>query len=198
MSWQGISRQQVTGWLSYLHCTLRRSKWTSTYRSKARFPCVGLGISSVHASLHYLPTCVSEASLHTAFYSEKHRQQYISMNVACMWAFSVVPKRLLCLYCSIIEPLMMYCSTWYYPALSMSNRTRLLRISHFAAEIIRLPTPILSQMIDHAILKKARAVADESDHPLFTYFHDLPSRRRYHCIKCKTARYSRGFCACSN
>ena len=53
--------------------------------------------------------------------------------------------------------------------------------------------PMLSKMIDHAILKKARAVAAESDHPLFTYFHVLPSRRRYRCIKYKTARYSRSF-----
>ena len=46
---------------------------------------------------------------------------------------------------------------------------------------------------DHAILKKARAVATESDHPLSTFFHVLPSRRRYRCIKCKTSRYSRSF-----
>ena len=52
---------------------------------------------------------------------------------------------------------------------------------------------MLSKMIDHAILKKARAVAAESDHPLFTYFHIIPSRRRYRCIKCKTARCSRSF-----
>ena len=44
-----------------------------------------------------------------------------------------------------------------------------------------------------AILKKARAVATESDHPLSTFFHVLPSRRRYRCIKCKTSRYSRSF-----
>ena len=56
-----------------------------------------------------------------------------------------------------------------------------------------LPTPMLSEIIDHAILKKARAVATESDHPLSTFFHVLPSRRRYRCIKCKTSRYSRSF-----
>ena len=100
-------------------------------------------------------------------------------------AFNVHPK-LLRLYRSIIEPLVMYCSTCYYPALSVSNRTRLLKISHVAAKIIGLPTPMLSQMIDHAILKKARVVDAESDHPLFTYFHVLPSRRRYRCIKCRS------------
>ena len=59
-------------------------------------------------------------------------------------AFSVDPKLLLRLYRSITEPLIMYSSTCYYPALSVSNRyrTRLLTISHVAPKIIGLPTPI--------------------------------------------------------
>ena len=66
-------------------------------------------------------------------------------------------------------------------------------MSHVSAKIIGLPTPKLSEIIDHAMLKKARAVATESDHPLSTFFHVLPSQRRYRCIKCKTSRYSRSF-----
>ena len=107
--------------------------------------------------------------------------------------FYVDPLLLLRLYRSIIEPLITYCSICYYPALSVKNRNRLLKISHVSAKIIGLPTPMLSEIIDHAILKKARAVATESDHPLSTFFHVLPSRRRYRCIKCKTSRYSRSF-----
>ena len=98
-----------------------------------------------------------------------------------------------CLYRSIIEPLITYYCICYYPALSVKNRNRLLKISHVSAKIIGLPTPMLSEIIDHAILKKARAVATGSDHPLSTFFHVLPSRRRYRCIKCKTSRYSRSF-----
>ena len=71
----------------------------------------------------------------------------------------------------------------------MKNRNRLLKISHVSAKMIGLH----SEIIDHAILKKARAVATESDHPLSTFFHVLPSQRRYRCIKCKTSRYSRSF-----
>ena len=108
-------------------------------------------------------------------------------------AFYVDPLLLLRLYRSIIEPLITYCSICYYPALSVKNRNRLLKISHVSAKIIGLPTPMPSEIIDHAILKKARAVATESDHPLSTFFHVLPSRRRYRCIKCKTSRYSRSF-----
>ena len=109
-------------------------------------------------------------------------------------AFNVDPKLLLRLDRSIIEPLIMYCSTCYYPALSIGNRTRLLKISHVAAKIIGLPTSMLSEMIDHAILKKARAIAAESDHPLFTYFYVLSSRRRYRCIKAKQLAIARVLC----
>ena len=105
----------------------------------------------------------------------------------------VDPLLLLRLYRSIIEPLLTYCSICYYPALSVKTRNRLMKISHVSAKIIGLPTPKLSEIIDHAILKKARAVATESDHPLSTFFHVLPSQRRYRCIKCKTSRYSRSF-----
>ena len=94
---------------------------------------------------------------------------------------------------SIIEPLITYCSICYYTALSVKNRNSLLKITHVSAKITGLPTPMLSEIIDHAILRKACAVATESDHPLSTFFHVLPSRRRYRCIKCKTSRYSRSF-----
>ena len=108
-------------------------------------------------------------------------------------AFYVDPLHLLRLYRSITEPLLTYCSICYYPALSVKNRNRLLKISHVSAKTIGLPTPKLTEIIDHAILKKTRAVATESDHPLSMFFHVLPSQRRYRCIKCKTCRYSRSF-----
>ena len=45
-------------------------------------------------------------------------------------AFSVDAKRLLCLYRSIIEPRIMYCSTCYYPALSVGNRMASKNLRH--------------------------------------------------------------------
>ena len=89
-------------------------------------------------------------------------------------AFYVDPLLHLRLYRSIIEPLLTYCSICYYPALSVKNRNRLLNISHVSAKIIGLPTLKFSEIIDYAMLKKARAVAIESDHPLSTFFHVLP------------------------
>ena len=64
----------------------------------------------------------------------------------------------------------MYYSTCYYPAFSLNKCNMLLKISYVAAKIIGLPTgPMLSQMIDHAISKKARAVAAES-YLIFMFF----------------------------
>ena len=111
-------------------------------------------------------------------------------------AFYVDPLLLLRLYRSIIEPLLTYCSICYYPALSVKNRNRLLKISHISAKIIGLPTPKLSEIIEHAILKKARAVATESDHPLSTFFHVLPSQRRYHCIVLVVYTFGNSFAFC--
>ena len=92
----------------------------------------------------------------------------------------------------VLSHFALICHNCYYPALSVKNRNRLLKISHVSAKIIGLPTPML-EIIDHAILKKACAVATETDHPLSTFFHVLRSRRRYLCIKCKTSRYGRSF-----
>ena len=127
-----------------------------------------------------------------ACYSRAKEVPAATVRSSKVTSFYVDPL-LLRLYRSIIEPLITYCSICYYPALSVKNRNRLLKISHVSAKIIGLPTPMLSEIIDYAILKKARAVTTESDHPLFTFFHVLPSRRRYRCIKCKTSRYSRSF-----
>ena len=131
-----------------------------------------------------LSIALSTNSCPTGWVSEQVLQKVLAFYVDLL---------LLHLYCSVIEPFITYCRICYYLALSVKNCNRLLKILHVSAKIIGLPTPMLSKIIDHAILKKARAVATESDHPLSTFFHVLPSQRRYRCIKCKTSRYSRSF-----
>ena len=64
--------------------------------------------------------------------------------------FYVDPLLLLRLYSSIFEPLIPYCSISYYPDVSVKTRNRLMKISHVSAKIIGLPTPMLSEIIDHA------------------------------------------------
>ncbi|KAK2172032.1 hypothetical protein NP493_998g00013 [Ridgeia piscesae] len=201
------------GYQSYLSSVVRFSSWCSSNFlhlnvSKTKEMCIdfrrnrtvispivinGEPVEQV-GSFKYLGVILDENFSFTEHVTavQKKSQQRLHV-LRKLRAFYVNPLLLLRLYRSIIEPLLTYCSICYYPALSVKNRNRLLRISHVSAKIIGLPTPNLSEIIDHAILKKARAVATESDHPLSTFFHVLPSQRRYRCIKCKTSRYSRSF-----
>ena len=109
-------------------------------------------------------------------------------------AFNLDSKLLrLLLYRSIIESVLTYCSICYYPLLSVVNRNKLLKVSNTAAKIIGLPTPSLSQLCEAATLRKARALAADTDHPLNEHFCVLPSGRRYRCIKCRKARFGKSF-----
>ncbi|KAK2187155.1 hypothetical protein NP493_173g01013 [Ridgeia piscesae] len=71
-------------------------------------------------------------------------------------AFYVDPLLLLRLYRSIIEPLLTYCSICYYPALSVKNRNRVSENLTCFCQDQCLPTPKLTEIIDHAMLKKAQ------------------------------------------
>jgi len=198
---------------SYLYSVVRLSSWCSNNFlhlkvSKTKEMCIdfrrnrtvispivinGEPVELVD-SFKYLGVILDETISFTKHVTavQKNYQQRLDV-LRKLRAFYVDPLLLLRLYRSITEPLITYCSICYYPALSLKNRTKLLKISHISAKMIGLPTPMFSEIIDNAILKKARAVATESDHPLSTFFHVLPSRRRYRCKKCNTSRYSRSF-----
>ena len=186
---------------SYLSAVVRFSSWCSNNFlhlnvSKTKEMCIDFNGEPVEQvdSFKYIGVILDDKLSFTEHVTavKKKSQQRLHV-LRKLRAFYVDPLLLLRLYRSIIEPLLTYCSICYYPALSVKNRNRLLKISHVYAKIIGLPTPKLSETIDHAILKKARAVATESDHPLSTFFHVLPSQRRYRCIKCRTSSYSRSF-----
>ena len=59
--------------------------------------------------------------------------------------------------------------------MSVSNKNMLLRIYKTASKIIGLPTQPVSQLTEHAMVRKAHAVASDPAHPLSTEF-DLPSQ----------------------
>ena len=106
--------------------------------------------------------------------------------VKCKGLWTVMRTR----YCAISEFTFIYLSRTIQ---FNSASNRLLKISHVSAKIVGLPTPMLSERIDHAILTKAHTVTTESDHPLSTFFHVLLSQSKHRCIKCKISRYSRSF-----
>ena len=68
---------------------------------------------------------------------------------------------------------MNYRRVWFVLLLLLFKCSPLLSTRACLGNIIGVPTPLLSEIINHAILRKARAVAIESDHPLSTFFHVL-------------------------
>ena len=108
-------------------------------------------------------------------------------------ALSVAPHLLLLLYQSILQPILLYCSPCFYNMLTVSNRNKLIRITHRASKIIGLPTPNLSDLNNRAIARKASIIAHDPSHPLNPYFTLLPSGRRYRTLIWKRARFDRSF-----
>ena len=122
----------------------------------------------------------------------KHCQQRLSA-IRKLKALSVAPQFLLLLYKSIVQPVILYCSTCFYNMLTTSNKNTLTRITHHASKIIGLPTPNLSDLNNTAITRRALGIAHDPSHPLNSSFVMLPSQRRYRTLACKRARYSRSF-----
>ena len=73
--------------------------------------------------------------------------------------------------------------------LSVQNRNKLIKVSQSAAKIIGFSVPLLSELTDRAVLRKAVTMAGDTVHPLNNCFELLPSGRRYRCVKCKSVGY---------
>lgn len=108
-------------------------------------------------------------------------------------ALHVAPHLLLLLYKSIIQSILLYCSSCFYTMLSVSNRNKLLRISHIASKIIRSPTPNISELNIEAIARLARSIVSDTEHPLHNFFQLLPSGRRYRTLKYRRVRFNKSF-----
>ena len=76
----------------------------------------------------YMQQCNNTITEHVTAVQKKSQQRLHVLRK--LRAFYINPL-LLRLYSSIIEPLLTYCSICCYPALSVKNRNRLLKISHF-------------------------------------------------------------------
>lgn len=145
-------------------------------------------------SFKYLGVIIDKKLTFTEHVTAVHKKCQQRLHVLRrLRSFQVDPQLLLFLYRSIIESLLTYCNTCFFPMLSVSNRNKLLKVAHVASKIIGLPTPSLSDLNGRATLRKARAIAADTDHPLHSYFELLPSGRRYRCIKCSKTRYSGSF-----
>ena len=103
----------------------------------------------------------------------------------------VAPHLLLLLYTSIVQPILLYCSTCFFNMLTVKNRNRLTQITNTANKIIGLRTPKLQELNDKAIARVAHAISLDITHPLNRYFSPLPSGRRFRTTRCNKARFSR-------
>ncbi|KAK0146583.1 hypothetical protein N1851_014087 [Merluccius polli] len=103
----------------------------------------------------------------------------------------VAPHLLLLLYTSIVQPILLYCSTCFFIILTVKKHNRLTQITNTATKIIGLHTPKLQELNNKAITRIAHAISLDITHPLNRYFSLLPSGKRYSTIRCNKARFSR-------
>lgn len=89
-------------------------------------------------------------------------------------ALSVTPHLLLLLYTSIIQPILLYCSSCYFNMLSITNRNKLIKVTHTASKIIRLPITDFSFLNNKAlfltthVLDSQQRFGPPSPHLLFS------------------------------
>ena len=119
---------------------------------------------------------------------QKRSQQRLSA-IRKLKGLYVAPHLLLLLYQSIIQPILLYCSTCFFTMLSVTNLAKLTRITKTAAKIIGLPTPNLTELNNRSITRIANSIAQDTSHPLNKYINLLPSGRRYRTLKFNRARF---------
>ena len=108
-------------------------------------------------------------------------------------SFNLAPKLLLNLYRSIIEPLLTYCSMIFLPALSVTEKNKLLKVSNTASKIINHPVPSVSEITERNLLRKAHAVSGDDSHPLNSEFQLLPSGQRYRVPRGRKVKFRASF-----
>ena len=118
---------------------------------------------------------------------QKRSQQRLS----AICKLHVAPHLLLSLYQSIVQAILLYCSTCFFTMLSVTNRAKLTRITNTAAKLIGLPTPNLTVLNNRSITRIANSIAHDTTHPLKKYFNLLPSGRRYRTLRFKRARFGK-------
>ncbi len=99
------------------------------------------------------------------------------------------PRLLLLYYQSIILPILLYCSSYFYNMLSVKNRTKHTKVSNIAAKVIGLSTP--TELNNRDITRIAITIEQDFTHPLYECIAPLPSGRRYWAMRCRRAHFGR-------
>ena len=97
-------------------------------------------------------------------------------------------------YSSFIESILTFSIISWFGNLSVANKNRLGGIVKVSQKITGMTLNPLNHIYQVRATKKAKAIVDNPQHPLFTEFRLLPSGRRYaHNRKAKSNRYMRSF-----
>lgn len=107
--------------------------------------------------------------------------------------FSVSQPILCTFYRSFIESLLTFSFICWFHNLSVRDKNSLNNIVKLSSKIIGVQAPSLNFLCNRQVVRKARSIADMSDHILNYEFSLMPSGRRYLAPVRKTNRYSNSF-----
>lgn len=93
---------------------------------------------------------------------------------------------------------LLYCSIRFYTMLSVSNQTKLTRITHLVSKFIGLPTSNLTELNNRSIRRFAISLEQDNTHQLNRYLIPLPSSCRYRTLKFRKTRMGKGKNPCSH
>ncbi|KAJ8346762.1 hypothetical protein SKAU_G00281630 [Synaphobranchus kaupii] len=96
-------------------------------------------------------------------------------------------------YTSIIESILTFSITTWFPAATVRDKTRLRRVIRSAERVIGCDLPSLQALHDSRALKRARKIMADPSHPGHGLFSPLPSGRRLRSIKTNTVRHRNSF-----
>ena len=111
--------------------------------------------------------------------------------------FGVDQKILVQFYRSIIESVLTFSLTTWFPSTSVQNQQDLYRAVKAATKIIGCDLPTLDSIFEQRLIRKAKSILADDSHPGFHYFEPLPSGRRFRTIYTRTERSRNTFYPCA-
>ena len=94
-------------------------------------------------------------------------------------SFDVCPDILQTVYRSMIESVLIFNIACWYNFLTLSNKKKLDRIVSLAGKIIGIQQCSLAQLYQKCVRRKGRSITSCEEHPLFSEFELLPSKKRF-------------------
>jgi len=96
-------------------------------------------------------------------------------------------------YRSVIESVLTFSNTVWYGSASRSDKTKLNRVVKTASKIAGCELPSIEKIYNQRVLRKAKSIISDTQHPANHLFQLLPSGRRYRCTKSKSTRLKNSF-----